>query len=299
MKAAKYILILSVIMLPFKAALADDPITVKTAVELKMIKLSAHGASPDSAAPYSYSGHVGKCIELVYTNLTNKNLTLMLETGRKFECDSDRTQDLMISHSHIFVLNAKQKATHTTYAFCVSPSKGSPGPKSTFKIKEMADGYLLQLVQLIERKNYQNSGGQSAIWAIINKSDSNIVSGGSDPVQRKAMKRFVAYAKRGLTITDAMLFEDEENIPVINKTEYYITGEIKWEMAKKGIASLCVYDEQGNYLTDIFVQKEYNEGNQSCNFKVTTCLIEPDKKYLVRVKVKDQTLEELACTGKQ
>ncbi|HNW97905.1 MAG TPA: hypothetical protein PKK00_05790 [Bacteroidales bacterium] len=298
MKKARYISVLSFAMLFYISATAEVSMTLKTAIERNIIKISAHGAIPDSTKPYTSTGHIGECLEFNVTNLTSTPLKLIVENGRKFTSAEDDKQDLMITNQLIFVLNGRKSSTFRAYAMCISPYKGSPKPLTVFNISKMADGYLLQISGILEKYKFQDPTGQDAVWAIIKNVDSNAVYA-SNNFEGNILKKFVQFAKEGKKITDDMLLGNNLFGPILNKPEYYITGRITWEMLKKDNATLCVYDEQGNYVTDIFVQEKYEAGKQSYSFKLTTCLIQPDKKYLVRLKVKNSTLEELACVSQK
>jgi len=84
----------------------------------------------------------------------------------------------------------------------------------------------------------------------------------------------------------------------MEKKESCISGKIEWEMIKNDYASLYVYDEGGKLITTVFENKKFDKGNPSYNFNVTSCLIEKNKKYLVRLKVRKVLKKELACRAK-
>jgi len=280
-----------IVNMPAKAAL----ISVKSAYEKKLIKLEIKGAAKKEGETF-ISGHYGKCLEINITNLTNSPLNLTLETGRKLICDNDSTQDMLVTQSLIFVLNGKSSDNQKIYAMCIAKNKISPSGKSKFKIGNMAENYLLQLALLIEKYAYQDCAGQNAIWALIAKHDSSDIWCTDNYIERTALRRFVTYANAGNFIHESMLF-NKAVVPIIEQSECYITGEIRWEMQTKGFVTLSVYDEKENFISDIFVQKEYNGGNRYCNFKVVSCLIKPYEKYIVRLKIKNETVKELACVA--
>ncbi len=272
------------------ASTANNTISLKTACDNKLVKLYIHGRS----------SHYGECMEMDITNLTNYPLNIKLETGKKLNCKNDTTyQNMMVTRELMIALNGKENKTYESFAMCTQKSHSSPDNDTYYKIGNMAEGYLLQLAQIIEKHNYQDNAAQKAVWIVIEKGDSNnLFLGTSDPEENIALKRFIALAKADKPIWDELLFCKQGKVLFYTKAEYCISGEIRWNMPKTGYASLAVFDEAGNYITDVFIKKEYEEGNRHCNFKVTSCLIKPDKKYIVKLKIEERTIEELACVGK-
>jgi len=291
MKAIKLFLIIPLIAALSGTAAKANAVSLKIACDNKLVKLNIHGTSQSH----------GECMQIEVTNLTNKALNLTLETGRKFICTSDTTsQNMMVTQELLISLNGKEKKTYTAYAFCIQKAHSTPDYDSYYKIGPMAEGYLLQLARLIEKYHYQDYAAQQALWRVIDKGDSaKLYLGTANIEEANALKRFVTLAKANRPIFTEFLFpgeDDKQNF--LTRTGYNISGEIRWEMENEGYASLAVYDEKGNHITDIFLKKEYEEGTQLCSFKVVSCLIEPDKKYIVRLKIEEQTIGELACVGK-
>ncbi len=74
---------------------------------------------------------------------------------------------------------------------------------------------------------------------------------------------------------------------------YSISGKMEWEMIKKGYVSLCLYGEEGNLITSIFEKKKFDIGEQSFDFKVINCKIEKNKKYILRLMIKNVVIKEM------
>jgi uncharacterized protein YozE (UPF0346 family) len=289
MKAIKFFYIYFFLStLNFSAVIASDPIPLKDASNQKIVSINIHGIKTEIGSYKNH--HYGDCITVELKNLSYNNINLKLEAGRLLICDYDSIQNMMITKSLIFALKPKESATYNAYAMCVEKTDHSPDHNSTFKIGEMAKGYLLELAKLLEQNNYQDNAGQNAVWALTNNNDTaNIYT--SDKDECSSLRKFVSQTKGfNKNITDNTIYlENDDN---------YISGNIAWEMANKGNASLIVYDEKGKFVTTIFTDKKYEAGEQSCNFKVVSCLIEKNKKYFVKLKIWDTTKEELVCMAK-
>ena len=85
------------------------------------------------------------------------------------------------------------------------------------------------------------------------------------------------------------------NFNIIEKESYSISGIIKWDMAQKGFVSLSVYNEDGKLIKNIFDKKKYETGEQSFDFKIVDCHIEKNKKYFLKLKLKNVIIKEVEC----
>jgi len=292
MKRPQAIRLLVIIITFFACSLtyAINTISLKTACDKKLIKLKINGTS----------SNYGDCMDMNITNLTNSPISVKLETGRKLICVNDTTrQNMMITKELIVNLKSKENKTYKSFAMCIQKTRSTPNKEASFKIGNLSDGYLLLIAKFIEKYNYQDNIAQKAVWAVIEKSDSNnLYSYTSNTQETEAFKRFVTFAKAGKPIWFDALFSNQEYNSINTKPEYYISGVISWEMPETGVATMKVYDETGNYITDVFVNKEYKEGIRYCDFKVVNCLIKPNQKYFVKLIIKEKTLKELACLSK-
>jgi len=84
----------------------------------------------------------------------------------------------------------------------------------------------------------------------------------------------------------------------IEKEEYSIYGEIKWNMIKSENVSLYVYNEEGKFVTSIFENRNFETGKQSYDFKVHNCHIDKDKKYIVRLIINNEIKNAMECVAK-
>ncbi|MFH0865846.1 MAG: hypothetical protein V1904_06605 [Bacteroidota bacterium] len=270
------------------ASYAGNTILLKDAESAKQVELVIRGISKD-AGKHATGTHFGECIEFDVINLTNSVLEIKVELGRKLICDYDSIQNMMLTRELIFTLNAREKAKYRTYAMCIEQQDASPNAKSTFHLGEMAETNLLELAKTLDKNNYQNSCGQSAVWTIINNSDTSSIWG-TNAEEKKFLRKYVS-SLRGDNIKK--IDNTPEQTIFIESKEFNISGSIEWNMKKKGAASLIVYDEQGNYITSIFKDKKFETGQQTYNFQLVSCLLKPDTKYLVRLKVNNLTQKEL------
>jgi hypothetical protein len=275
------------------ALFATDPVSLKTAFESKLIKVDIHGTAFDMGTPAS-KRYYGECISFKVENLTSNVLNLKLENGRKLISDYDSIQNMIITHQLVFALNGNETATYKVYGMCIEKNDYAPDSKSTFKFGEIADGYLFQLTQMLEKNNYQDHAGQSAVWAITDHIDTTAIYS-DNRSEKNLLRKFIGTYQKATAEKKIVPIYDPEKTTYIERKEYNISGKIDWTMSSNTFASLLVYDEQGNLVSTIFDKRKFDEGEQSYDFKVVSCLIQKGKKYLVRLKIKDITVDELIC----
>ena len=291
-QAVIFVLLSALLSFP---SLASDPVSLKDAFDKKFISITISGTEFDLGTPLS-KRYYGECISMKVVNLTNNILNLKIENGRKLICDYDSIQNMIITKQLSFALNGKETATYKTFAMCIEKENDAPDSRSTFQLGEMANGYLLQLTQLLEKNNYQDHAGQSAVWAITDHVDT-IAIYSSDNSEKSILRKFIGKFQVATAEKKIVPVYDPSRTTYIEKNEYNISGKIDWTMKSGGFASLIVYDEQGNLVSTIFDKRKFDEGDQSYDFKVVSCLIKNGKKYLVRLKIKDVTQEEIICTA--
>lgn len=265
-----------------------DPLLLKDAHSNKQVDMAIRGVSKDIGKLASGT-HTGQCIEFEVKNLTGTSLEIKVEAGRKLICDFDSVQNMMITRELIFTLSPRESVKHKAYAMCIEQSDASPSGTSTFYMGDMASSHLLELAQTLDKYNYQNMVGQTAVWTVIGDKDTSNIWG-SNAEQKKFLRKYISDLRSEST---EEVFYQQGPVIYLESEEYNISGSIRWDMKKKGPASLIVYDEQGNYVTSVFKERKFDAGNQTYDFKVVSCLFEPGTKYLVRLKIKDLTQEEL------
>ncbi len=141
-------------------------------------------------------GHTGKCATVQTENTTSQTLDIDIDCGQKILCSDTSAQNLVITQTEHVRLTAKRIVSTAVFAMCINAHKGSPG-KVGFRLSQMAQGALLRLTQFIEKKKFQNSQAQSAVWSITdNYAIASIGTDvGDDYEVTNALRGFVAKEK--------------------------------------------------------------------------------------------------------
>ncbi|HNW70966.1 MAG TPA: hypothetical protein PKI01_11220 [Bacteroidales bacterium] len=268
--------------------------TLFEAVQNKLVKVVFKGRG---VTPENSNSHYGRCISLSIKNITSQRLELKLEAGRKLRCYKDSVQSMMVSKTEMFALGPGNTSDFTINAFCTKKNSGSPRPENVYTMQGMAEGYLYELVQLIENLDCQNNLGQQAVWALTDSiSPSNI--SGDDAAKAKKLRDFVEFAIKHSKSEKANGFNYDYSYPDKIYNGYKIKGEINWDMPNSGTVTLSVYDSKGKKVADIFTGVPFNTGFQAYDYEIANNVFTEGNTYWLRVISGGRQLKEVAVTMK-
>ena len=268
-------------------------IGLSEAIQKHMVKavFNGRGSTTDNL-----SSHFGRCISLKLQNLTRESLTIRLEAGRRLKCSFDSVQDMLISENEIFALAPGASKDYTINAFCSEKSNHSPSESSKFLLAGMADGYLYELIVLIQSLRSFNSTGQSAVWVLTDNSPVENITGKDTAVVNK-LRKFVSFALgRNSQRKEGVIYD--YSYPEVTDSLYTISGSINWTMPWESPATFSIYDNYGKKVYDVFVNVIYRQGFQYYNYKITDPIFKEDRLYWLRIEGCGRRLKEVAVTMK-
>ncbi|GAB4339945.1 MAG: hypothetical protein OHK0038_19280 [Flammeovirgaceae bacterium] len=224
-------------------ATAPEKLNLYKAVQEKIINIKAT----------SKGGYFGEVLELSLTNITKKNQTIEIEAGTWFDSEEDYMQDLLVLKSLEVKLTPSTTSSVVLTTACTQSGNSSPSITSTYQLKAKAEGDLLALVKKIdEKKYYQYSSVQSAIWAIINKTGIEGIYG-EVPDMVKDICEIVSKAT-GKPCTENNYKPRPHRITNISSSmEVYVTDYLK-------NTSLKAYDNRGVVRQVYFSNQDYKPG---------------------------------------
>lgn len=263
MKSVKMI---GVAMLVFMVctAKASDPISLEKALKQKLVKFSAAGKGQVSGL--NESSHYGKCMEVTLQNLTKRQFTITLENGRLLVPDDGGIQNMLITKKSSFIMQPFATAKKIVYAMCSESHDGSPGKGTKFSTTKMADSNLVQLAVFIDRNNFQDGDGQSAVWCVANKNSARSISC-KDPVRTKLLQNFVAKLP-GIPKNEAAV-QSVSSRSQTNQT-HKATFHFDFSLGYRTQVSLFLYDVNGNLVKAIIDNQWLNKGVYSKDYDIST-----------------------------
>ena len=264
------------------------------AVQKNLVKVvfKGRGTTSDNS-----NSHYGRCISLSIKNVTSQRLELKIEAGRRLKCYKDSVQSMMVSKTEMFALGPGNTSDFTINAFCTKKNSGSPKATNVYNMQGMAEGYLYELVQMIESLDCQNNTGQQAVWALTDSiSPENIK--GDDAVKAKKLRDFVEFAIRSYKAEKASGFNYDYSFPDKIYNGYKVKGEINWTMPNSGTVTLSVYDSKGKKVADIFAGVPFNTGFQTYDYEIAHNMFTEGNTYWLRIISAGKQLKEVAVTMK-
>ncbi len=269
---------------------ATNNYTLAEAIKKQLVQVKIHGAAPDKGE--EFSGHYGPCLAAEITNTGAEALNINLDDGYKLEPTDTNYQTMMVTRNIKLTLLAKQKQNCRIYAMCCKAHNAAPREAINFNMGKRATGYLLQLAQLIDGKNYQRESAQEAVWCLTNDhSLDNIID--TDTTAMYAMRRLVAEAKK-IPLSQVYNYSARQNSTVYQPEAPHITytATINYSIPKTSKVMIGLYDENGTPKT-IYVNNEtQREGEYTYKYQISSTQI-GDKKHYLRVYTDGRLYHEM------
>jgi hypothetical protein len=234
-----------------------------------LVNLKISGVKSDSI---SSSTHYGPCIRMELTSATSSVMNIELDYGYKFEPTDTGVQSMMVTKSMMVKLEPRQKKNCRVYAMCIQAHDRGPTEQIVFKLGKRASGYLLSAAEFINRKNYQNSTAQNAVWCITDNYDLFSVSD-SDTSMMYDLRRLVAHVKG---IPFSKIYEPDR-IPIVSTPEPIrtpriittYTGSLHYSLSRTSKIMVAMFDES-NHMKTVYVNNEnQREGDYTYNYKLS------------------------------
>lgn len=263
----KTLLLLLALVASMSAIKAKD-IDLQDAIEQGLVKTNVTGKG----------GHLGKVLAIEVTNIQDKTIYINIPIGLQFQSKDQRLQDLIITQGSRLAIGPARTNSVLLNAMCIQPNHGSPGLGSSFLVGPLATGALLELVQYIAQKQYQDNLGQTAVWTLLREEGlENIYY--PDPAKLKDMVQFMSQ----LTNREVPWYNKEKLPPppgqVFSAEPSVLHGIYTFHLEEKGFADLAIYDSTGRQVFLFLEHFEVLLGDNRLKFKLTVKGYQPGKYY--------------------
>lgn len=285
------------LMLLSPAVWAEElSLTLTEALQKKLVSVKINGAGSDSGGTLT-SSHYGPCIRLAMTNQSSTSLQLKLDYGFRLEPIDSSYQTMIVTRTLTAKLSPGQQKDHPIYAMCGEALDRSPSLTVWFALGKRATGHLLGLTEYIQRKNYQNSTAQEAVWCLTdNKHLHSIYS--DDTAMMYDLRRWVARAK-GLPVSDVYASVRTQPEPV-RMTETIYSGQIGYSIAgMRPVKIMIALFDEDNRMKTVYVNNEpHREGIYNYSYKLSSADLD-NKKHFLRLFREGKLEEEIAIIPRQ
>lgn len=282
MKSTGILLALSMLVW-FNPLFAAKSYPLLEAVELGLITVTVEGKGD----------HVGKTLSLKVENLQKKTLEIVLEAGLKFHSFDTIVQDLILTKGRTFEIDGHATRRYSLYGMCIQQNNVGPGAEELFSLGIMAESPLLDVAQYISQKNYQNSAGQSALWAVTDGAKIASIHD-DDPAVTKDLQLFMSkLLDKPLPWYSIQYRDNPDPRVVFTNNPAVVHAKFRYQLDKQTTVSLAIFDSTGTVVKMIGENMQQRPATHELKFKWETSHI-PHGIYYVRVYSDEAIIEEKA-----
>ncbi len=247
------VLTLSVAEVP---VFSSNSISIEEASKKGLIKFSIKGKG----------GFTGDVIEMKIKNLTNHKLDLKIEDGRILDSKKNNEQDLLVTRSEEFFVNANQLKTLNVFGMCCQAHNASPEYNSDFTFGKLADSNLIKLAYFIDTsKQYSNSTAQQAVWTLSDNNSLASICGGEKDIVIKFRNFVSKLTGREIPSYDITYLQEGRNN--VNGRATKIDGVFDYTVPVSGKVTIGIYDKDGHLVQLLF--KDFGHDKGKCKLYYT------------------------------
>jgi hypothetical protein len=217
----------------------------------------------------SKGGYTGDVMEMKIQNMSNQNLNLELEAGRRLDSKNNKEQDILVTKPQEVFLAAKQLKKINIFGMCCQAHNGAPKENSDYSIGHLADSNLIKLAEFIDKNQYYtNYSAQQAVWTISdNNSLASISSGNPDQVTN--LQKYVSKIT-GRAIPAYQISYQQDNESDVLGRSYKIEGIFNYTVPENGKVTVGIYNEHGDLVQLIFKDIYHEHGDCKIFYKFRT-----------------------------
>jgi hypothetical protein len=249
-----------------------------------------------------FSAHYGPCMEIRLSGKMTSAIALNLDYGYKLEPLDTNLQTMMVTKSLAIKLQPGEARTEKIYAMCTKATHRSPSSDQGFRVGKLASGYLLGLAELINRKNYQNDAGQSAVWCLTNGYELGSIYS-ADTSTMYDLRRFVAKAM-GIPLSKiyesvpSFSFIEPQNMEPHYTTQTVYSGSFSYSISRPSKVLIALFDE-GNHMKKVYVNnQDQRSGEYTYSYKIGSNEMD-GKNYHLRMFRDGKMEEDISLTDLQ
>lgn len=189
----------------------------------------------------SGGGHLGNCINMQLTNLTDRSLSVKLESGRNLISVDTNKQDILVVKEEIFVMNSGQTLSKPIFGFCSQSHKSSTDLGETYSVGNMKDKTTVQLTEYLSQNEFPLPSMQNAVWVLTNnRRVEGIFHENRDSIQ--ALMDYVSGLTRQFTPWYSIEYQPNEE-HLVSDAAKSIHGNFEGYLASDTKIKIVVFDK--------------------------------------------------------
>lgn len=223
-------------------------------------------------------GYTGDVIEMKIKNLTSKKIDLKIEAGRILDSKKNDEQDLLVTKSEQFFVDANQLRSINVFGMCCQAHNGAPQNNSDYEVGKLADTNLIKLACYIDKnKQYTNHTAQQAVWTISDNNSLASISGGDKEVVT-ALRNFVSKLTGRVIPPYDITYNRESDNHVIGRATK-IEGIFDYSVPVNGKVTIGIYDANGRLVQLLFKDISHKKGECKLYYTFRTRDLNPGTYY--------------------
>ncbi len=239
----------------------------------------------------SKGGYTGDVIEMKIQNISNKKLDLKIEAGRKLDSKKNDEQDIIVTQSQEFFVNANQFKTINVFGMCCQAHNSAPKKNSVYSIGKLADSSLIKLASYIDKNEYYtNHSAQQAVWTI---SDNNSIGSiyGEEKELVSDLRQYVSKITGKIIPPYDITYEQQNSNDVLGRAKK-IEGVFDYTPQLNGKVRVGIYDNQGHLVQLLFEDIAHETGDCKLFYTFRTKDL-PTGTYYARMDMNGEVQKEM------
>jgi hypothetical protein len=260
---------------------ANKYISIENAAKKGLIKLIIK----------SRGGYTGEVIEMKVQNNSDQKLDLNIEAGRRLDSKINNEQDILVTRSQEFFVNAKQTKTFTVFGMCCQAHNSSPRKNSDYYVGKLADSNLVKLANFIDKnKYYTNYTAQQAVWTVSDNNSLASISDGDKEVVT-GLRNYVSKITGRVIPPYEITYRQESDNDVLGRATK-IEGVFDYKVPVDGKVTIGIYDEQGRLVQLLFKNIDHRKGDCKLYYTFRTREL-PQGTYYARMNMDGMLQKEM------
>lgn len=277
MKSINYLVLVSSIATT--SAIACNTISIEDATKKGFIKLIIK----------SKGGFTGTIIEMKIQNVSNQQLQLQLETGRRLDSKTETQQDILVTQPQELFLAVNQNKSFNVNGMCCQAHNSAPTKNAIYSIGKMADSNLVKLANYInENKLYENYSAQQAVWTVSDNNSIASIYGGTEK-EVDALRNYISKITGRPIPKYDITFQQESDRSVLGRATK-IEGKFDYTLNSNAHVTIAIYDASGKLVQLLFENIAHKNGDYKLYYTFRTRQLEQGI-YYARMKV-DNVLQK-------
>jgi hypothetical protein len=238
-------------------------------------------------------GHSGQCLQLHLKNLGHKKLEVRIPAGQIFEAGDSSLQNLMVSKTENFLVEAGKSNTRKLFGFCIEATDGSPGENSSFRMGKMAEGNLLKMANYLnDHQLHEHPSAQFAVWAVT---DADRLEGIGDPTLTKFVADMLGKPMPDYHIQYNAPPQDRQlpGQPANWREAFAMNGLFYYDLETDRTVDFGLYNEAGELVHALFKNRLQKRGSHKFRFEFEIKGL-PKGKYFAKLTSQNGVIKELA-----